>query len=91
MTLFSLFLQPRSAKLNAIIEKTANFICSQGSQMEIRIKMKQHGNPQFDFLHFENRLNAYYKHMVMMIKSGRWRPVVKPTIQPAPVERQESK
>jgi chaperone required for assembly of F1-ATPase len=42
--------------------------------MEILIKTKQANNSQFDFLHFENPLNLYYKHMVKMIKSGRYKP-----------------
>lgn len=42
--------------------------------MEILIKTKQANNPQFEFLHFENPLNLYYKHMVKMIKSGKYKP-----------------
>lgn len=40
--------------------------------MEIVIKTKQAGNPMFAFLCFDNSLNPYYKHMVMMIKNGRY-------------------
>ena len=43
--------------------------------MEIMLKTKQAGNSQFDFLSFENELNTYYKHMVSMIKSGKYKPV----------------
>lgn len=42
--------------------------------MEILIKTKQANNSQFEFLHFENPLNPYYKHMVKMIKSGKYKP-----------------
>ncbi|XP_062614168.1 splicing factor, suppressor of white-apricot homolog isoform X2 [Saccostrea cucullata] len=65
---------PSTEKGNAIILKTAKFVAKQGAQMEILIKTKQANNPQFDFLHFENPLNPYYKHMVKMIKSGKYKP-----------------
>ncbi|GFR60968.1 splicing factor, suppressor of white-apricot [Elysia marginata] len=66
---------PQDQKQNARIEKTASFIAQHGIQMEIMLKTKQAGNSQFDFLSFENELNAYYKHMVSMIKSGKYKPV----------------
>ncbi|XP_021374796.1 splicing factor, suppressor of white-apricot homolog isoform X1 [Mizuhopecten yessoensis] len=65
---------PELEKQNAIIEKTAKFIAEHGAQMEIIIKTKQSNNAQFEFMHFENTLNPYYKHMVKMIKSGKYRP-----------------
>ncbi|XP_063606656.1 protein suppressor of white apricot-like [Penaeus indicus] len=65
---------PETVKQNKIIVKTSKFIVTQGGQMEIVIKTKQAGNPMFSFLSFDNPLNAYYKHMVSMIKSGRYRP-----------------
>ncbi|XP_060067349.1 splicing factor, suppressor of white-apricot homolog isoform X2 [Ylistrum balloti] len=65
---------PETEKQNAIIEKTAKFIAEHGAQMEIIIKTKQSNNSQFEFMHFENVLNPYYKHMVKMIKSGKYRP-----------------
>ncbi|XP_033747378.1 splicing factor, suppressor of white-apricot homolog isoform X2 [Pecten maximus] len=65
---------PETEKQNAIIEKTAKFIAEHGAQMEIIIKTKQSNNSQFEFMHFENVLNPYYKHMVTMIKSGKYRP-----------------
>ena len=53
--------------------------------MEIILKIKQGGNPQFKFLSFEDPLNAYYKHMVQMIKSGKFKPKMEG------LERQNSK
>lgn len=61
-------------KHNAIIEKTAMFINNQGPQMEILLKMKQAGNPQFNFLSFDNPLHNYYRHLLMAIKGGRYKP-----------------
>ena len=72
--LFYTCLQPDSVKLNAIIEKTALFISQQGAQMEILLKMKQANNPQFQFLSFDSSLHPYYRHLLMAIKTGRYRP-----------------
>ncbi|KAK3927052.1 Protein suppressor of white apricot [Frankliniella fusca] len=63
---------PERTKLNAIIEKTAAFINAQGPQMEIILKMKQANNPQFSFLSFDCPLHAYYRHVLMAIKTGRY-------------------
>ncbi|CAF0952832.1 unnamed protein product [Didymodactylos carnosus] len=65
---------PESIKLNAVIEKTAVFVASHGLQMEIVLKTKQAKNSQFDFLKYDNYLNPYYRHLIMMIKSGKYRP-----------------
>ena len=62
-------------KMHAIMEKTAQFIAANGQQMEIVIKTKQANNPQFDFLSFTHYLNPFYKHLVKMIKSGKYRPI----------------
>jgi Surp module len=63
---------PKTIKLNQIMEKTAKFIASQGSQMEILLKTKQAGNPQFNFLNHDDQLNAYYKHILMMMRSNTY-------------------
>ncbi|KAG8226921.1 hypothetical protein J437_LFUL005678 [Ladona fulva] len=65
---------PETVKANAIIEKTAMFINEQGAQMEILLKMKQARNPQFQFLSFDDPLHTYYRHLLMAIKTGRYRP-----------------
>ncbi|UJR25160.1 hypothetical protein I4U23_006518 [Adineta vaga] len=67
---------PESIKLNAIIEKTASFVSTSGVQMEIVLKTKQANNPQFDFLKYDHYLNPYYRHLIIMIKSGKYRPNV---------------
>lgn len=66
---------PSTMKIHAIIEKTSLFVSEQGGQMEIIIKMKQHANPQFAFMHLDNPLHPYYKHLVKEIKSGSYKPI----------------
>lgn len=61
---------PETMKVHAIIEKTAKFIASQGTQMEILIKAKQANNPLFEFLNHDSRLKPYYKHMLQTMKDG---------------------
>lgn len=63
---------PTTVKLNQIIEKTAKFISSQGPQMEILLKTKQSSNPQFEFLNHNGQYNAYYKHILSMIKANTY-------------------
>ncbi len=57
-----------------MIEKTASFVSTSGLQMEIVLKTKQSNNPQFDFLKYDHYLNPYYRHLIIMIKSGKYRP-----------------
>ncbi|EAT39503.1 AAEL008703-PA [Aedes aegypti] len=59
-------------KEHAIIEKTAKFIASQDSQMEILLRAKQAANPQFGFLSPGGRLYRYYRHMLMAIKTNQY-------------------
>jgi len=56
--------------------------------MEIIIKTKQADNPQFHFLEYDSELYPYYRHLVQVIKSGRYNPssMLKPRRS-----RQESK
>ncbi|XP_018335532.1 splicing factor, suppressor of white-apricot homolog [Agrilus planipennis] len=64
---------PSTVKENTRIEKTALFVSKQGLQMEILIKTKQADNPQFGFLNQQDPLHKYYKHLLMIIKSGRYK------------------
>jgi len=59
-----------------VIEKTASFVSTSGVQMEIVLKTKQSNNPQFAFLKYDHYLNPYYRHLITMIKSGKYRPNV---------------
>ncbi|XP_040272193.1 splicing factor, suppressor of white-apricot homolog isoform X1 [Bufo bufo] len=63
---------PATAKMHAIIERTANFVSKQGAQFEIMLKAKQARNSQFDFLRFDHYLNPYYKHIQKAMKEGRY-------------------
>ncbi|XP_078524116.1 splicing factor, suppressor of white-apricot homolog isoform X2 [Lissotriton helveticus] len=63
---------PPTAKMHAIIERTAKFVCLQGAQFEIMLKTKQARNSQFDFLRFDHYLYPYYKHIVKAMKEGRY-------------------
>ncbi|CAG7721991.1 unnamed protein product, partial [Allacma fusca] len=67
-------LLPATMKSHAIIEKTAKFISSQGTQMEIILKTKQSKNPLFDFLSHNDPLNPYYKFLVDAIKNNLYKP-----------------
>ncbi len=40
--------------------------------MEIVLKAKQAGNPQFDFLNYGNWLNPYYKLVLQKIRDGSY-------------------
>lgn len=77
--------------MQAIIERTAVFVAKQGKQMEILVKAKQSGNPQFDFLLIDNWLNPYYQHVLKYIMEGKYNPVIpkQPSPEPQP-EAQES-
>lgn len=61
-------------KLHSIIEKTAKFIASHGSQMEIILKTKQSGNPLFNFLDYKDSLNPYFKFLVQAIRDNVYTP-----------------
>lgn len=63
---------PPTQKLAKIIEKTANFISSQGVQMEIIVKAKQANNPMFQFLHFDSPLHPFYRHILAAIRNGTY-------------------
>ena len=40
--------------------------------MEILIRAKQSDNAMFDFLAFDDPLQPFFRHMVVMIKAGRF-------------------
>lgn len=42
--------------------------------MEIVLKTKQSGNPQFAFLDFQNYMNPYYKFILGKIREGKYTP-----------------
>lgn len=63
---------PNTEKLNQIIEKTAKFISKNGLQMEILLKTKQASNTQFNFLNHDGQYNAYYKHILVMMKNNSY-------------------
>jgi len=65
---------PETRKMQSIIEKTAMFISKQTGQMEIVLKTKQSGNPQFNFLNFDDYMNPYYKFVLGKIKEGVFTP-----------------
>ncbi|CAB3369997.1 Hypothetical predicted protein [Cloeon dipterum] len=64
---------PPNMKQHAIIEKTALFISQQGGQMEVLLKAKQAGNPQFGFLSFNDELHPYYKIVLTAIRNNRYK------------------
>lgn len=61
-------------KVHAIIEKTAKFIATHGTQMEIILKTKQTNNKLFNFLYHDDSLNPYYKHLLTLIKDNVYKP-----------------
>nr|CAG4637846.1 EOG090X07RL [Chydorus sphaericus] len=63
---------PPTRKLARVIEKTASFISSQGTQMEIIVKAKQANNPMFQFLHFDSALHPFYRHVQAAIRNGTY-------------------
>ncbi|KAI8576202.1 hypothetical protein K450DRAFT_258085 [Umbelopsis ramanniana AG] len=65
--------KPKTQKQVDIIEKTAKFIASSStdaSHMEITIQAKQASNPLFAFLHKDNKLYKFYRHILWLSNSG---------------------
>lgn len=69
-------MQPSSMKDHQIIEKTAIFRCQKGPQIEVLLKIKQANNALFNFLNMDSPLNQYYRFLVSVIKSGKYKPNV---------------
>lgn len=70
--------QPASAEENDelsvrtlanVIEKTAEFLVSQGVQMEILMRAKEANNPKFQFLNPDNPYHSIYKQVLEKKKS----------------------
>ncbi|KAJ0173259.1 hypothetical protein K1T71_011435 [Dendrolimus kikuchii] len=80
---------PESLKQNAIIEKTAKFIATQGTQMEILIKAKQGDNPQFQFLVRDSVLHPYYMALIALVKSGKWPEKAPEVVEEKPPENED--
>jgi Surp module. len=62
--------------MQSIVDKTALFLSKQNSQMEIVLKTKQSGNPQFGFLNYDHYLNKYYKLILRKIKEDGYVPIL---------------
>ncbi|KAH8555465.1 alternative splicing regulator-domain-containing protein [Umbelopsis sp. PMI_123] len=65
--------KPNTQKQVDIIEKTAKFIASsstESSHIEITIQAKQASNPLFAFLHKDNKLYKFYRHILWLSNSG---------------------
>lgn len=80
---------PETLKQNAIIEKTAKFIASQGAQMEILIKAKQGDNPQFKFLNRDSNLHPYYTALIALVKAEKWPEKKVEVVEEKPPENEE--
>ena len=53
-----------------IVDKTAGFVARNGIEFEQRIKQNEINNPKFNFLNPGDPYHAYYKHKVVLIRSG---------------------
>nr|CAG4640939.1 EOG090X07RL [Eulimnadia texana] len=82
-------LVPPTVKLALIIQKTAQFITTQGTQMEIVLKAKQANNPMFEFLNFDSALQPYYKFVCTAIRNGTYVPVEEPAEEVKPETTEE--
>ncbi|KAL3317842.1 hypothetical protein Ciccas_003498 [Cichlidogyrus casuarinus] len=69
---------PKTERQAKVIERTASFVAQQGLQMEIVLRTRQSGNPQFQFLEPDNQLNHFYREMTRLIKCGLYMPNLRP-------------
>ncbi|KAL8205604.1 hypothetical protein R6Q57_009155 [Mikania cordata] len=55
---------PPSEKVHQIIARTALFVCKNGGQSEIILRVKQGDNPTFGFLMLDHHLHPYFRFLV---------------------------
>ena len=64
---------PRFQREHDIIEKTASFLATQNTQMEVVLKVRQKNNEKFCFLDYGDPMNDYYQVVKKAIASGQYK------------------
>lgn len=62
--------QPSSADIKQIIEKTAAFVAKRGDAMEERILSQDKSSSKLSFLNPQDPLNPYYRQLVLKLREG---------------------
>jgi hypothetical protein len=65
---------PRTARLHALIHRTAAFVRGKGPQMEILLKAREANNPALAFLNHNHAFAPYYRAAVHARISSPWSP-----------------